>query len=63
VDNSRKRFKGVDSSQGSDDSEHDEILERVFGVTKEQDKDAQLLAQHRKKNWNGEKNVKPSFDT
>jgi hypothetical protein len=24
-------------------------LERVFGVTKEQDKDAQLLAQHRKK--------------
>jgi hypothetical protein len=50
VDNSRKRFKGVDSSQGSDDSEHDEIiLERVFGVTKEQDKDAQLLGQHRKK--------------
>jgi hypothetical protein len=49
ADNSRKRFKGDDSSQRSEDSEHDEILERVFGVTKEQDKDAQLLAQHRKK--------------
>jgi len=49
ADNSRKRFKGDESSQGSEDSDHDELLERAFGVTKDQDKDAQLLALHRKK--------------
>lgn len=48
-DNTRKRFKDDDSSQGSDDSDHDEILERAFGVTRDEDRDAQFLAAHRKK--------------
>jgi len=46
LDTTHKKFNDDDSSAGSD---RDEILERAFGVTRDQDTDARFLEEHRKK--------------
>jgi hypothetical protein len=54
-DMTRGRFHGNDSSQESDDSYRDEILQKAFGVSREQvepeksDETSSFLAEHRKK--------------
>ena len=52
---SKTRLEGGDGSQQTDDSDHEEILQMAFGVTrsreesKDKDERAIYLADHRKK--------------
>jgi len=55
-DTTRRRIDASSGSEGSDASDHDELLERAFGVNRidkaklsSDDKDLQLLAEHRRK--------------
>jgi hypothetical protein len=56
-DSGRKPVHGGDSSQETDDSDHEEILQRAFGVKrareeveeKDRDESSIFLAEHRKR--------------